>query len=92
MKDDNPTRTEPQFHQTGDLADERDVLGLARRFERHVVQTNVTLEAILSELRLARLDRETERDRVDQLERDFAEHRGVVADLTKRRIAAARKK
>lgn len=90
MKDDAPAHTEPYVYQTGELADERDVVGLCRRFERHVVQTNVTLEAILAELRLARLDRETERDRVDQLERDFAEHRGVVANLRSR--TAARKK
>jgi hypothetical protein len=90
MDDGSVSPDEPHAYQSADLADDRDVIGLVRRYERSMVDIDQRLKDIVMLLSNMRADLHSERDRTDQLERDFAEHRGVVNELGRKR--AARKK
>jgi hypothetical protein len=88
VKDDSHAPAdEPHVYRPGELRDEADMLALVRRYERFAVDVDQRLKDICTLLSNMRGDFVTERDRIDQLERDFAEHRGVVNELGRKRTA-----
>lgn len=80
--DRSPADIVPLFPEDAD-----ELRGVARRYERSMVDIDQRLKDIVTILRDMRQDLLTERDRTDRLERDFVDHRAVVADLTKKRKA-----
>jgi hypothetical protein len=66
---------------------DNELLALIRRYERFAVDVDQRLKDIVMLLRVDRERIAEDRERIDQLERDFVDHRAVVADLTKKRKA-----
>lgn len=89
--DEEPTGDVPHTYRPGDLADDVDLLGIVRRYERSHVLIDEQLKDIVTILRGMRADLVTERDRTDQLEREMAEHRKYVDELTARRARAPKR-
>jgi hypothetical protein len=69
-----------------------DATARERRMERALVDIDQSLKDIKMLLGHIRNNQNTERDRVDQLEREFVEHRKYVDELTVRRRKAAGRK
>lgn len=82
---------EPTVYRPGDLSDDVDLLGIVRRYERSQLDIDERLKDIVTILRGMRADFATERDRTDQLEREMAEHRKYVDELTARRARAPKR-
>jgi hypothetical protein len=82
MSDDSSP--EPYFLQVGEASD--DLPGVVRRYERSFVDIDQRLKDIFQLLRDIRADLVTDRDRIDQLERDFVGHRKHVDELAARRV------
>ena len=90
MSDDGDAR---QVYEPGPIVtDPEDLLALVRRYERSAVDTDQRLKDIVMLLRDMRDDLRTERDRTDQLERDFVEHRKALDEMAARRTKATRRK
>lgn len=78
----------PDFVTREDV-DDRNVLGLVRRYEQFATDVDQRLKDIVMLLGNMRADFVTERDRIDQLERDLVAHRDELAQQRKK---TARKK
>jgi DNA-binding transcriptional MerR regulator len=86
-----PDERGPYVYRPGELADDVDLLGLVRRYERSQTDIDQSLKDIKLLLQMQRQDQANDRARVDQLEREMVEHRKYVDELGQRRKAAAKK-
>lgn len=64
----------PEFHAPGELADNADLIGIVRRYERFATDVDQRLKDIVLLLQTQRSELLDERARIDKLETDVAEH------------------